>query len=170
MKQILLRNLFWIAMVLGCALDQFTKWLIVSNMTIGQSIPIIDKVFHLTYVTNTGAAFSILQGQIEVFTIITVIMLVIIIRMVHQISKERRLDLIAFGLFAGGTLGNFIDRIFRHSVVDFLDCRIFDFPIFNVADSLLTIAVGYFIIKLFFVDKMKTKPVAEIKPELKSDE
>jgi len=169
-KQVLRNNMFWVVVILGLALDQLTKWLIVSNMTIGQSIPIINKVFHLTYVTNTGAAFSILQGQMEVFSIITVVMLIVIIRMVRQINKEKLLDIIAFGIFTGGMLGNFADRLLRKSVVDFLDFRIINFPIFNVADSLLTIAVVYFIIKLFIIDKIKTTPVTENKPETVNDD
>ncbi|MGP4068185.1 signal peptidase II [Halobacillus sp. B29] len=124
-------------------LDQWTKWLVVSNMQIGESIPVIDNFFYLTSHRNQGAAWGILQGQMWFFYIITIIVIGVVIYYMQQFAKESRLAGVALSLILGGAIGNFIDRVFRKEVVDFADTLIFtyDFPIFNVADSALVIGV-----------------------------
>ncbi|MGP4078133.1 signal peptidase II [Halobacillus sp. K22] len=124
-------------------LDQWTKWLVVSNMQIGESIPIIENFFYLTSHRNQGAAWGILQGQMWFFYIITIIVIGVVIYYMQQFAKESRLAGVALSLILGGAIGNFIDRVFRKEVVDFADTLIFsyDFPIFNVADSALVIGV-----------------------------
>ncbi|MCA1009094.1 signal peptidase II [Halobacillus halophilus] len=124
-------------------LDQWTKWLVVSNMEIGESIPLIENFFYLTSHRNQGAAWGILQGQMWFFYIITLIVIGVVIYYMQQFAKESRLAGGALSLILGGAIGNFIDRVFRKEVVDFADTLIFtyDFPIFNVADSALVIGV-----------------------------
>jgi len=124
-------------------LDQWTKWLVVSNMEIGESIPVIENFFYLTSHRNQGAAWGILQGQMWFFYIITIIVIGVVIYYMQQFAKESRLAGVALSLILGGAIGNFIDRVFRKEVVDFADTLIFtyDFPIFNVADSALVIGV-----------------------------
>ncbi|SFG23150.1 signal peptidase II [Halobacillus alkaliphilus] len=124
-------------------LDQWTKWLVVSNMKIGESIPIIENFFYLTSHRNQGAAWGILQGQMWFFYIITIIVIGVVIYYMQQFAKESRLAGVALSLILGGAIGNFIDRVFRKEVVDFADTLIFtyDFPIFNVADSALVVGV-----------------------------
>ncbi|ASF39329.1 signal peptidase II [Halobacillus halophilus] len=124
-------------------LDQWTKWLVVSNMQIGESIPVIENFFYLTSHRNQGAAWGILQGQMWFFYIITIIVIGVVIYYMQQFAKESRLAGVSLSLILGGAIGNFIDRVFRKEVVDFADTLIFtyDFPIFNVADSALVIGV-----------------------------
>ena len=135
------------------SLDQYTKSIILNYFELYQSKTIIDGFFSLTYVKNFGAGFSIMQNARTTFLIITPICLVgftyLFIKSNDKLSKTALL------LMISGTIGNFIDRIVRIYVVDFLDFIIFgwDFPIFNVADIFLTIGVCLYIIALIKEEK-----------------
>lgn len=135
------------------SLDQYTKSIILNYFELYQSKTIIDGFFSLTYVQNFGAGFSIMQNARTTFLIITLICLVgftyLFIKSNDNLSKTALL------LMISGTIGNFIDRIVRVYVVDFLDFIIFgwDFPIFNVADIFLTIGVCLYIIALIKEEK-----------------
>lgn len=135
------------------SLDQYTKSIILNYFELYQSKTIIDGFFSLTYVQNFGAGFSIMQNARTAFLIITPICLVgftyLFIKSNDKLSKTALL------LMISGTIGNFIDRIVRIYVVDFLDFIIFgwDFPIFNVADIFLTIGVCLYIIALIKEEK-----------------
>ena len=135
------------------SLDQYTKSIILNYFELYESKAIIDGFFSLTYVQNFGAGFSIMQNARTTFLIITPICLVgftyLFIKSNDKLSKTALL------LMISGTIGNFIDRIVRIYVVDFLDFIIFgwDFPIFNVADIFLTIGVCLYIIALIKEEK-----------------
>ena len=135
------------------SLDQYTKSIVLNYFELYQSKTIIDGFFSLTYVQNFGAGFSIMQNARTTFLIITPICLVgftyLFIKSNDKLSKTALL------LMISGTIGNFIDRIVRVYVVDFLDFIIFgwDFPIFNVADIFLTIGVCLYIIALIKEEK-----------------
>lgn len=135
------------------SLDQYTKSIILNYFELYESKTIIDGFFSLTYVQNFGAGFSIMQNARTTFLIITPICLIgftyLFIRSNDKLSKTALL------LMISGTIGNFIDRIVRIYVVDFLDFIIFgwDFPIFNVADIFLTIGVCLYIITLIKEEK-----------------
>ncbi|MCI6695846.1 MAG: signal peptidase II [Solobacterium sp.] len=135
------------------SLDQYTKSIILNYFELYQSKTIIDGFFSLTYVQNFGAGFSIMQNARTTFLIITPICLVgftyLFIKSNDKLSKTALL------LMISGTIGNFIDRIVRIYVVDFLDFIIFgwDFPIFNVADIFLTVGVCLYIIALIKEEK-----------------
>lgn len=127
-------------------------------MEIGESIPIIENVFYITSHRNLGAAFGILQGQLWFFVIVTIVVIVFIVYYMHKHAKTSTFLGIILGLLLGGAIGNFIDRIFRDGVVDFLDVYIFtyNYPIFNIADSALVIGVILLMIK-FIQDDRKEK-------------
>lgn len=131
-------RVFWIVLIV-VIVDQLTKFYINTALQLNQSIPIINNIFHLTYILNAGAGFGILQQQKWLLISISIIVVGVILYYLDIIkSKERILQmLIAFVL--GGTIGNLIDRIAYGSVIDFLDFRIW--PIFNFADSFVTIGV-----------------------------
>ena len=119
---------------------------------------VIENFFHITSHRNQGAAWGILQGQMWFFYIVTVIVLIVLIYMFFKHAKGNGLFSIALVFMFGGAIGNFIDRIFRKEVVDFLDFNIFgyNFPIFNIADSSLTIGVILLIIYMI-IDERKMK-------------
>lgn len=139
---------YYIIALLIILVDQLTKWAIVSYMNLGQSITVIENFLYITSHRNRGAAWGILQGQMWFFYIITVIVVAILVIYIQRLPKQQRLMGIALGLMLGGAIGNFIDRIFRKEVVDFINTYIFtyDFPIFNIADSALVVGVGLVLI------------------------
>jgi signal peptidase II len=153
---------YYLLAVVVIAIDQFTKYLVVRNMELYQQIPVIDGFFYLTSHRNSGAAWGILQGKMGLFYIITIIVIIGIIYYLHTYGKNNKLLASALGLILGGAIGNFIDRLFHQEVVDFFDFIVFgyDFPIFNIADSALTIGVVLVIIATLLEDK-KQKGKAE---------
>ena len=124
-------------------LDQITKYMIVRNMTEGMSIPIIDQVFHLTFVLNPGAAFGMLEHNREFFIIMAIVVLIFVVYMRKKILEEPLPIQIGIALFVGGALGNLIDRMKTGLVVDFFDFRIW--PVFNIADIAICLGVGVMI-------------------------
>ncbi len=137
------------------ALDQLTKWLVVKNMDYGESIRIIENFLYITSHRNQGAAWGILQGQMWFFYIITLVVILGIIYYIQKATKGKVLFGVSLGLILGGAIGNFIDRVIRKEVVDFVHTYIFgyNFPVFNVADSALVIGVGLLIIHLFIEER-----------------
>tara|TARA_Y100000310_G_C20613316_1_gene779192 strand:+ start:1139 stop:1600 length:462 start_codon:yes stop_codon:yes gene_type:complete len=133
-------------------IDQLTKFLINMNLELNQSIPVINNVFHLTYILNSGAGFGILQQQKLLLIFISIIVIGVILYYIRKIKNEKVLQVLA-GLVLGGTMGNLIDRISYGYVIDFLDFRIW--PIFNFADSFLTISVIGLIIYFWKKDKRR---------------
>lgn len=136
-------------------LDQITKWLIVTKMYLGESIPIIDQVLYITSHRNRGAAWGILQGQMWLFYIITVIVIVVIMYYIYKEAKGKMLLGVSLALMLGGAVGNFIDRVFRKEVVDFIHTYIFgyNFPVFNIADSALVIGVALLMIQMLLEER-----------------
>ncbi|MDT0147044.1 MULTISPECIES: signal peptidase II [Priestia] len=138
-------------------IDQVTKWMIVKEMYYGQSITIIENFLYITSHRNRGAAWGILQGQMWFFYLITVVVVVGLIIYIQKLKKQDKWFGIALALMLGGAIGNFIDRVVRKEVVDFVNTYIFtyDFPIFNVADSALVVGVIIMFIMTLFEGKMK---------------
>ena len=128
-------------------LDQFTKFLVKNNLQLGDSIPLIKNIFHLTYVTNTGSAFGLFKNLNVFFVIFSIIVIFVIFYYLRQIKKKERLVIYSIGLLLGGTIGNLIDRIAYGAVIDFIDFKIW--PVFNVADSAVTISIVMLIILLW---------------------
>ncbi len=131
-------------------LDQLTKWLIVKNLKIGESIEIIENFLYITSHRNRGAAWGILQGQMWFFYAITIVVIVAIVIYIQKAVKGKWLMGVSLGLMLGGAIGNFIDRVVRKEVVDFINTYIFgyDFPVFNIADSALVIGVILLMIQM----------------------
>ncbi len=133
------------------AIDQYTKSLAVSYIGLNESVTVIKGFFDLTYVRNYGAGFSIMQNATTTFYIITPICLCLFAYLLYKTDKKGYFAKAALLLMIGGTIGNFIDRIVRIYVIDFLDFIIFgwDFPVFNFADCCLTVGVFIYIICVF---------------------
>jgi signal peptidase II len=142
---------YYIISVVVILIDQLSKWWIVKHLELGESIQVIENFLYITSHRNRGAAWGILQGQMWFFYIITVVVIIGIIVYMQRAAKGKRLLGISLGLMLGGAIGNFIDRIFRQEVVDFINTYIFgyDFPVFNIADSALVIGVFLLMIQMF---------------------
>ncbi|WP_226665815.1 signal peptidase II [Metabacillus litoralis] len=144
------------------AIDQVTKWYIVKNLELGENKTIIENFLYITSHRNKGAAWGILQGQMWFFYIVTAIVIVGMIYYIQKYTKENKVMGVALGLMLGGAIGNFIDRLFRKEVVDFINTYIFsyDFPIFNVADSALCVGVILLFIHMLFFEGKQEKEQA----------
>ncbi|HLS35884.1 MAG TPA: signal peptidase II [Bacillota bacterium] len=150
---------FYLVAIVVIAIDQITKWLIIKQMELRESIPIIENFFYITSHRNKGAAWGILQDQMLFFYIITVIVVIGIIYYMEKHLRDNKFMAFAFSLILGGAIGNFIDRLFRKEVVDFLDVYIFtyDYPVFNVADMALVIGVALVVIATFIEERKNRK-------------
>ena len=136
-------------------LDQYVKNLVVMNIELGKQIPLIDNFFSLTYVRNYGAGFSILQNETVFLTALSIIAIIVLSYMLVKARKNDTLSIIAYILIISGAIGNLIDRVRYCYVVDFLDFIIFgyDYPVFNIADSFITI--GCFILIIMVILETK---------------
>lgn len=126
-------------MIAGVALDQLSKYWIMGHFTYGQSLPIIPNVFHLTYILNTGAAFSILSEHTWLLVLISLFALAGIFWYYHKTPKAQTLKRFALACIASGAVGNLIDRVYYGAVRDFFDFRVW--PIFNIADCFVVVGV-----------------------------
>lgn len=144
-----------IFIVIIIALDQLTKYMIVKSLEIGDSVKVIKNLLYITSHRNEGATWGILQGKMWLFYIVTIVVLVILIMFFKSEGYGKPLIQFGLSLLIAGSIGNFIDRLFRSEVVDFIDTYIFgyNFPIFNVADAALTIGVIVLIIVILFEGK-----------------
>lgn len=129
--------------------DQAVKHLVRTTMVQGQSIPIIENIFHITYIENPGAAFGILANQRMLFLVLTAVIVGVMIYLYCSLSNKKSLTAISLGIVVSGAIGNFIDRFMQGTVTDFLDFRIW--PIFNIAD--IAICVGLALICYFIIIK-----------------
>ncbi len=127
-------------------LDQLSKVTIQRLFQPGESNPIFTGIFHLTYVQNTGAAFGLLKGQQWVFLVFAALIILWMGLSLHRSSSRGELDWSAALIFSGA-IGNLIDRARFGYVIDFLDFRIW--PVFNIADSALTIGVAVLLWRSF---------------------
>jgi signal peptidase II len=129
--------LFIVALV---GLDQFVKYWVSANIALGTSHGFIPGLMNLTNLHNDGAAWSILEGQQWFFYLITLAAVVVLAYLMRQ-WRTNRWKMIALSLIMAGALGNFIDRVHQHYVVDMFELLPINFPVFNVADSCLTVGV-----------------------------
>ena len=141
--------------------DQLTKWLVATNMEIGERIPLIEPYLGLLSHRNRGAAWGMLEGQMWLFAIVTIVVVIGIVYYFQKEGKNEPLFAWSLMLLLGGAVGNFIDRMVRGEVVDFVNVLIpvinYDFPIFNVADAALTFGVILVIIHLILDEKKNKK-------------
>ena len=146
--------MLWI-LIIGIVvfIDQLVKFFVVKNLAIGASVTVINKFFYIYHIGNTGAAWSILDGQRVLFIIITSVACVAIAYILMK-SKSKLLKL-ALSLIFAGAVGNLIDRVSTGSVTDFLrfDFGSYTFPIFNVADMSVVIGSAVLMYYMFFIYK-----------------
>ncbi|MBD2561044.1 signal peptidase II [Nostoc sp. UIC 10607] len=134
-------RLFWIAAFIAFFLDQITKYWVVQTFSLGQTLPLLPGIFHFTYVTNTGAAFSLLSGKVEWLRWLSLGVSLVLIALALFGPTLNLWDQLGYGLILGGAMGNGIDRFVLGYVVDFLDFRLINFAVFNVADSFISIGI-----------------------------
>jgi signal peptidase II len=142
---LLLTSLLW------ALLDQATKALVAARMALGSSLPVLGDAIRLTYIRNSQGAFSLHVGSNAAFVFFSLVAILLILLYYFQIKGRATWNRLALGLILGGAVGNLIDRLFLGEVRDFIDVDIPDihigsfqldrWPVFNVADSGVTIGV-----------------------------
>ncbi|MGT2809744.1 signal peptidase II [Streptococcus intermedius] len=137
-----------IVIVALIALDQWVKFEIVKNIQLGEVKPFLPKILSLTYLRNTGAAFSILENQQWLFAVITLVVIGAAIWYLCKHIKSSFWLLSGLSLIIAGGIGNFIDRMRQGFVVDMFQLDFINFAIFNVADSYLTIGVMVLVVMM----------------------
>ncbi|MBP1563207.1 MAG: signal peptidase II [Oscillospiraceae bacterium] len=142
-------------------IDRLTKWLVASNLELNNTIHIIKvgdtEVLNIYYCLNNGAAFSKLSGQTILLIVITSIVILGLLFLMVTKRVKRPVYMAAVSLIIGGGIGNLIDRIFNNGlVIDFIDFRIINFPIFNFADICAVCGAGLLMI-MVIVDEVREK-------------
>ncbi|WP_067103140.1 signal peptidase II [Streptococcus sp. DD13] len=144
---------FPVLMVGIVLLDQLVKWYVVSNIPINESRPFIPHILSLSYLRNYGAAYSLLQNQQFLFLVLTFLLIPAFIFLFVKRIKGNLPILFALSFLIAGGIGNFIDRMRWGYVVDMFQTEFINFPVFNVADSFLTIGVIWLMVTLFMEEK-----------------
>lgn len=132
-----------ILIVVFLIIDIVSKLVVSNLMNVYDSVIVIKNFFNITYVKNTGAAWSLFADRTWLLIIVSLIIISFIIYYIYKNKPKNKLENIGYSLVLGGAIGNFIDRIVYGYVIDFLDFNIFgyDYPIFNIADSFIVIGV-----------------------------
>ncbi len=136
------------------ALDQWTKFLVVAQIPLHGTVEAIPGLFHLTYVQNTGAAFSVMKGAQWLFVLVFLVFTALVIweygKKAFPFSTLERWCVAA--IYAGG-LGNMIDRVRLGYVVDMICVDFMEFPVFNVADCFITCGCAALILSLVLFNR-----------------
>ncbi|MDD3048614.1 MAG: signal peptidase II [Bacilli bacterium] len=140
--------------------DQLTKWLVTANISVNSNVVIIKNFLNFTNVGNDGAAWNIFSGSRWFLVCVSILAVFAIIKYIILDLKISKVELVGYFLLLGGIVGNLIDRIFRGSIVDFIDINLFGYhyPVFNIADSCIivgTILIVFHMIKNSAVKKAK---------------
>lgn len=143
---------FWVAAFIGLVLDQITKYWVVQSFELTippQTLPIIPGVFHFTYVTNPGAAFSLFSEGGDWLRWLSLIVSLGLMALALFGPRLNLWEQAGYGFILGGALGNGMDRFASGEVVDFLDFRLIRFPVFNLADVFINIGIICLLIAAF---------------------
>lgn len=148
-----MKKKIWVYTFIIVLIDQISK-IIVDNF-LNAEITIIPNFFTITEVKNTGGAWGMFGGNSLILACISLIVIIGLIRIINSDKKITKVDLLSYSFILGGIIGNFIDRLVRSFVIDFLSFKIFkyDFPVFNIADIFIVIGVFLFIIITLKEDK-----------------
>lgn len=139
---------FCIILAITLLIDQLTKWLVRANMMLGESIPVINNVFHLTYIENPGAAFGMFANKTYFFVFFTIIVIGMMLYLYIKQPNKRSMLSCSLALVVSGAIGNLIDRVAKGTVTDMFDFRIW--PVFNIADMAVVIGLLYLAYRLIF--------------------
>lgn len=147
--------LYILAALVLIGIDQAVKYWAFTSLQAQHTIPLIENVFHLTYVENRGAAFS-LFAQFDsrwIFVMLACIITVVILVVLQKKLMQTALGRWSLVLVAAGAVGNAIDRVVHGFVVDLFDFRLVSFPVFNVADIFICVGGALFVIYFLFQHK-----------------
>lgn len=133
-------------------LDQLIKGLTTEFLALGEQWTLLPHIFSLQYIQNDGAAWGILSGKMGVFFVITALVLAFLLYTLHKEGKAEPVLALGISLMIGGAVGNFIDRLRLHYVIDMFRFDFINFPVFNFADACLTIGVLILMISMLYAE------------------
>jgi len=148
--------LYFILTTILVTIDQITKYLTVQNIGLYEIKEIIPNFLSFTYIQNSGAAWSLLEGKMWFFYIITIIVIAFLLYYLYTEGRKDKILGIILSIVLAGTIGNFIDRLIFQYVVDMIRLEFINFPIFNVADMLLTVGVAALLIYSIYEERSST--------------
>jgi len=144
--------LFWLAALVSLLLDRITKYWVITTFTLKippDSWPLWPGIFHLTYVTNKGAAFSLFSQNGSWLRWLSLIVSIGLMCIALFGPLLQQWEQAGYGFLLGGALGNGIDRFLTGEVVDFLDFRLIQFPVFNLADVFINVGIACLLVSTF---------------------
>ena len=149
--------MLYIIVIVGViVLDRIVKTAVANSMNVGDSIPVLGDFFHITYIQNSGAAFSMLQNHSTILIILpAAVILIGIIVICTGTKKYKPIFLWALALMCGGGLGNLTDRLAYGKVIDMFDFGFF--PVFNVADIAVCVGCGLLVVYMIVYENSNTK-------------
>lgn len=153
-KRVQKMGLYLILTTILVIIDQITKYLTVENIALHEVVEVIPNILSFTYIQNSGAAFSILEGQMLFFYIITVFVIVFLLYYMYTEARDNKILGVLLSIVLAGAIGNFIDRLLYQYVIDMIQLEFVDFAIFNVADSYLSVGVFLLLIYTIFEERI----------------
>ena len=143
------------------AADQIIKLIVDSTLVVGEIVEVIKfgdfKLFSLNHVRNSGAAWSMMQGKTWFLVGVPLIICGLGIYYIYKRREHSRLELVSLSMLVAGGVGNLIDRIRLHEVIDYIKFEPFNFPVFNFADICVVIGALLFAVYIIFLDKPEKK-------------
>lgn len=146
------------------ALDQWTKCLTIQNIPVGTHRAGILGIFHLTHTKNTGAAWSMLEGQTWLFVVVFAVFLVLLGVVVWKQWLTKKFEWVCLTAIVGGGVGNLIDRLTTGAVTDMICFDFIDFPVFNVADCFITVGCFALLVYILIFDRDVKSPAEDAAP------
>lgn len=151
--------------------DQITKLIVVRTLRYGDEHVVLDGFFRFVHWGNTGAAWSLFRDNNHALSIVAIVAVIVLFMLRRHFGAETRIGQFALGLMFGGILGNIVDRLYYHHVVDFLYFYIYrrsgaelGFPAFNVADSAICVGVGLLFVLSWQLDAGNEATKADVLP------
>jgi signal peptidase II len=149
---------FFSAAIFALVLDFWSKWWVKAHLKLGQAVDVLPGWFHFEHVQNPGAAWGLFSGRKWLLVSFTVVVTLLVIASAKEVSSKGKLSALGFGFILGGALGNLFDRLSQGYVTDFIDLDtpirwLQTFPVFNIADSALTVGVILLLLSMLRQDR-----------------
>lgn len=144
--------IYYFIIAAATVFDRLLKYLVDSNMTPGESKSLLGDLVNITYVRNSGAAFSMLQGHRALLIVIPAVLITVgLVYVTKHMKNRNRFMMISLSLVIAGGIGNLIDRIATGYVIDYIDIGVW--PVFNLADICVTVGCVLLCIYVIFMDR-----------------
>lgn len=150
---------------LSVAADQIIKYIVNSSIERGAHIDFIPNVLSLTHIRNAGAAWSMMEGKTWFLVLMPIAVMIAALVYMYRHRGSSKLMLVSLALVLGGGVGNLIDRIRMHEVIDYLKCELFSFPVFNFADICVVVGAAMFCVYMLFFDESAKKDKSKNKSD-----